>query len=218
MSPAKSIVKGSSHTDAVRTSVMNTRWFKERLADKHLTQRKLAKELELDPAAVSLLLRGQRRMQMDEAPAIAQLLGVPLAEVLTAAGIDADAGAKGSVPVIGWADDAGEVHMKRPEGPRKVAAPLGMPEAAVAIRYQTRGPTDGWVAFYVPTAEVASDAIGQVCVVKLATKEGGVFVRAVKKGYGRGLFNLVGLQPDQGQLDGVQLAWAAPVLWFKTSA
>lgn len=215
MSPAKTIREDA---DAARAAAINTRWFKERMADRHLTQRKVAKSLELDPAAISLLLRGQRRLQMDEAAEMAQLLGVPLNEVLVAAGIDPEAGAKGAVSVVGWVDDSGEVHMKRPDGPRKVAAPMGMPEAAVALRYQTRGPTDGWMAFYVPATEVPADAIGQMCVVKLASKDGGIFIRAVKRGYGRGLYNLVGLQLEQGSLDGVQLAWAAPVLWFKTSA
>lgn len=217
MSPAKNL-KTTGQAEAARAAAINTRWFKDRMADRQLTQRKVAKELDLDPAAVSLMLRGQRKIQIEEAPAMAELLGVPLADVLTAAGIDADAGAKGAVAVVGWVDDAGEVHMKRPEGPRKVAAPLGMPAAAVAVRYQTRGPTDGWMAFYVPMTEVAADAVGQVCVVKLASKEGGVFIRAVKKGYGKGLYNLVGVQLDQGSLDGVQLLWAAPVLWFKTGA
>lgn len=41
---------------------MNTKWFRQRLKELELSQRGLAKLLDLDAAAVSYMLRGQRRM------------------------------------------------------------------------------------------------------------------------------------------------------------
>lgn len=61
---------------------VDTRWFQGRLADKRLSQRKLAARLGLDPAAVSLMLRGRRKMTVIEAKEIARALGVEVGEVL----------------------------------------------------------------------------------------------------------------------------------------
>lgn len=46
---------------------MNTEWFRQLLSTRKLSQRGLAKLMELDPAAVSLMLRGQRKMTNEEA-------------------------------------------------------------------------------------------------------------------------------------------------------
>ena len=45
---------------------MDKEWFKAILKTKHLSQRGLAKQLGLDPAAVSLMFQGERRMRMEE--------------------------------------------------------------------------------------------------------------------------------------------------------
>lgn len=64
----------------------DTRWFRERLSDAQLSQRKLAQHLHLDPAAVSLMLRGKRKMSTKEATELAKLLRVPVQEVVLRAG------------------------------------------------------------------------------------------------------------------------------------
>jgi len=71
------------------STVMNTGWFRTMLAQKRLSQRRLAKEMGLDPAAVSLMLHGKRKLQLTEAKQIATILGVQLNDVLLAAGIEA---------------------------------------------------------------------------------------------------------------------------------
>lgn len=65
---------------------VDTRWFVERLADCRMSQRGLARLMNLDPSAVSLMLRGKRRMTASEAAEIARFLGVPPEEVLLRAG------------------------------------------------------------------------------------------------------------------------------------
>lgn len=65
---------------------IDTRWFQSRLADKRLSQRQLAKLMGLDPSAVSLMLRGKRKLSAAEAREIARLLGVEASEVLMRAG------------------------------------------------------------------------------------------------------------------------------------
>ena len=52
---------------------MDTNWFRDRLADRGLSQRALARHMGLDAAAVSLMLRGRRVMKLTEAAEIARL-------------------------------------------------------------------------------------------------------------------------------------------------
>lgn len=66
---------------------IDTRWFQTRLADRHVSQRQLAKRLGLDPAAVSLMLHGRRKFTAKEAVEIARVLGVELEAVVTKAGL-----------------------------------------------------------------------------------------------------------------------------------
>ena len=66
---------------------VDTQWFRQRLADRELSMRKLAKILHVDVAAVSLMLRGRRGMRLEEATTIAEVLHVPLSQVLTHAGV-----------------------------------------------------------------------------------------------------------------------------------
>jgi len=196
------------------TSKIDTKWFKGLLADKGIKQRAIAATLAMDPAAVSLMLRGRRRLQLGEAAALAHLLGVPLDDVLSHAGIDPDAGAKDMVPIMGWIAMDGEIHMRRPDGPKRTQAPMGMEADAVALRYQGDDAMDGWVAFYVPREGVDADAVGRLCVVHLAGK-GPRLIRVVKRGYQRGTWTLTGIRVSEKAIESVELASAAPVLWIK---
>lgn len=72
--------------NSIVSEKIDTRWFQDRLADKRLSQRQLAARLQLDPAAVSLMLRGRRKMSVAEAAEIASYLGVEVDEVLRHAG------------------------------------------------------------------------------------------------------------------------------------
>ena len=62
-------------------------WFRRKFAEKHTSYRAFAREHGMDPSAVSRMLAGQRRMQRDEAAAIAQFIGAPVTEVLKHAGV-----------------------------------------------------------------------------------------------------------------------------------
>jgi transcriptional regulator with XRE-family HTH domain len=71
-------------------TVIDKEWFFDRLRDRRQSLREMARHMELDPSAVSRMLSGQRKMQMEEAGAIARFLGAPVAEVLKHAGIALD--------------------------------------------------------------------------------------------------------------------------------
>ena len=73
---------------------IDTHWFQSQLADRRLSQRKLAHLMGLDPGAVSLMLNGKRRLSAAEAGEIARLLNVDVTEVLTRAGVTGQMGQK----------------------------------------------------------------------------------------------------------------------------
>jgi transcriptional regulator with XRE-family HTH domain len=73
-------------------ATINGAWFRNKLTQKSKSQRSMAKHLKLDPGAVTLMLNGKRRMQMDEAQQIAVFLSEPLADVLRAAGLPINSG------------------------------------------------------------------------------------------------------------------------------
>jgi transcriptional regulator with XRE-family HTH domain len=66
---------------------IDTNWFQAQLADKRMSQRRLAALMGLDPGALSLMLHGKRKMSAEEVAEIARLLNVDATEVLTRAGV-----------------------------------------------------------------------------------------------------------------------------------
>lgn len=200
---------------------IDTRWFKDRLADRDLTQRKVAATLDLDPAAVSLLLKGVRRMQIDEAARMAELLGVTLDEVMAHAGIEPPLEARGTVPIVGWVADDGEVHPGRIAAPRRAPLPPLMHADTVALRLQmTPGEfsmMDGWLMYYAPEDRVVPEAVGRMAVVQLAAK-GPRYVRILNRGYAAGKWTLTSpFRPweERFRIEDVKIDWACPVAWIR---
>lgn len=199
----------------VAPPVVDTAWFKDRIIARKSSQRKLAKALNMDPAAMSLLLRGMRGIAPQEAEALARELGVPMGEVLARIGVDATAGAKNQVNVVARVSDMGEMRTGRPqEGARRVAAPEGMPEDAAAFRIESEGFADGWLGYYQPVDSVVVEAIGRFCVAQVAGKDEW-HARVVRRGHGKGTYNLVDPFGRSPAIEGARLASASPVLWIK---
>lgn len=69
---------------------VDKKWFMGRLQERGQSVRGLARHMDLDPSAVSRMLSGKRRMQMEEAAAIARFLRAPVSEVLSHAGLAVD--------------------------------------------------------------------------------------------------------------------------------
>lgn len=191
---------------------MNTQWFRDRLADKRLSGRKLAQMLNIDAAAGSLLLRGKRKMTPSEAHQIAVILGVPLNEVLRQAGIDVVEDVK-KAPIAAHMDENGAV-TAMPHGTHDLAqGPADMPVGSYAV--QVRSPSsikDGWLLFVSPSQSPPEQNLDSLCVV--ATAAGQHLMGIVRRGYRRNTFNLVLWPSGQMQTD-VQMAWASRVLWLK---
>lgn len=191
---------------------MNTEWFRQLMASKKLSQRALAKMLQLDAAAVSLMLRGQRRMTNQEAHEISVILGVPITEVLRQAGIDVIDDVR-KVNVTGHIDAASVVTLFPRRTYDKVIGPADCPAGTYAL--QMRAPTtpaDGWMLFVSPSEDDPRAHLGRLCCVALDNGEH--VVAFVQRGYRSGTFNLMHSDGRVLRTDAT-VAWASLVLWIK---
>jgi hypothetical protein len=72
-------------TEYFRIAILKSRYRSQRQLSRHIIG---ANGNPLDPSALSLLLRGKRQMQIHEARQLADLLDLPLADVLIHAGVE----------------------------------------------------------------------------------------------------------------------------------
>lgn len=191
---------------------MNTQWFRDRLADKEMSQRGLARMLDIDPAAASLMLRGKRRMTPHEAHQIAVILGVPLNEVMRHAGIEVTEDVR-RVPVASFVDEHGVV-TSMPVGTHDtVMGPADCPVGTYAVQVRSHASIkDGWLLFVTPAQRPAAENADQLCLV--ATTEGKQVLAVVRRGYRRETHNLI-VWPAMTLLADTQAAWTSTVLWIK---
>lgn len=206
---------------------IDKQWFLDMMDAKEITQRKLAEYLDRHPSQVTLLLNGERAMKVDEAAALARILGVDIEDLMVHAGamsskeMAASARRKNErveTKVVGWLDDAGVVHKKGLAGPEFVPRPSGASATCVALRVQNDGPMDGWVVYYTPVSGISPYAQGSVCVVETADSRS--MLRRVKRGYGENDFALLPFTGFVASASGngaepAKLRSAAVVSWIK---
>ena len=191
---------------------VNTKWFRERLAEREMSVRRLAKHLELDPSAVSLMLRGRRTMTADEANRISGLLTIPVTEVLAQAGVQIEEDAR-SMSIRASIDGHSVLHPITAKIARRASAPRDVPAGGLALQVRAAELLqDGWVLF-----TGAFDTRVQAMFDRLAVLElrgAGRVVGTVKRGYSDDRFNIV---PWLGgpSVDDADALSAAPVLWIR---
>lgn len=191
---------------------VNTSWFKEKLSERRLSQRGLAKLMGLDSSAISLMLRGRREMKITEAATLAALIGVPAEEVLANVGVKLSSGGA-DVPIVGTLDEHGEVHFGDAATLGSAPRPAGdYPINLAAIQCRTAGSQldymDRWLLFFHnPTEGVHPGSIERMSLVK---PRGGIpSVGQVRRSYARGRWDLsCPLRTSQN----VDLEYATPVL------
>lgn len=224
-SPRKTAAANDAKRVARVQSSVNTDWFKSQLAEKGISIRQLAiRHMQLDPSAVSLMLHGLRKPQLDEAARLAEVLDQPIETVLEAFGVSPGGllglGAAGgrALPLEGWLD--GTLTLRR-EGLRgKKATTCPFPDRDIHVaRFQTAGTEfagwDGAMCFYRMTKRkgVDHELLGRAAMVQIAG-ETELKLREVRRGYAPGLFNLAALS---GRIieEGVRLDLMLPVVWLK---
>jgi len=191
---------------------MDTTWFRDKLKDKKLSQRGLAKLIELDPAAVSLMFRGMRKMTPHEAHQISMILGVPILEIMRRAGIDVTEDMR-KAPIAAHMDSDGNI-IAMPVGTHDTAtSPGDCPVGTYAVQVRAHNSVkDGWLLFVTPAQGEAGAHLDQLC--SCATKAGKQLMGVVRRGYRRGTQNLI-MWPSNETIFDADLAWVSPVLWIK---
>lgn len=196
------------------TMPMNTEWFKQKLSERKLSQRQLAKRMGLDPAAVSLMLRAQRKMTNEEAHFIASTVGVPVTEVLRQAGIEVLDDVR-AVPISASVNEKAAVTLFPAKTHDRVHGPADCPAGTYAVQVRAPAqPQDGWLLFVSPAQQEPIELLDRICLVTL--KNGTQCIAMVRRGYRAGTFNLI-TYPDREQRMDQDIAWASHILWIKPS-
>lgn len=193
---------------------IETEWFLDRLATRKLSQRGLAKLMGIDQAAVSLMLRGKRRITLEEAAQLAVLLDASTTEVLERAGMPVYGEPK--CQLVGSLNAQHEVVMHGEGAHDSVDTPPGVPKNCIALQARTANSDqeqiDGWLYFVDGEKAAPASCIGDLAMV--AVKGNGIKLAHVKRGYRRGAYNLL---TQRGELmTNAEVAWASRVLWIKT--
>ena len=191
---------------------INTKWFRERLAENDMSMRRLAKLLELDPSAVSLMLRGKRTMTAEEANKISGLLTISVTEVLSQAGIPIEDDAR-QMQVKAYISAAGTLHPITTKNLRRVNAPRDVPANGLAV--QIRAPellTDGWIVFAGAFDTRVEALIDRLCIVDVVGN--GYVLGTLKRGYDDERYNIAPFSGGQ-VFDNVAAKAVAPVLWIR---
>lgn len=163
----------------MQQSEIDKQWFLNKLEERKQSVRGLARHLEIDASAVSRMLSGQRKMQMEEAQAIARFLNAPISEVMRHAGVAKDLdGLPTRILLAATINEKGEVTRLREAKPlpqsiieRAQAAISGSGNGKV-IAAQIRaakGPLAMWddaVVLFDPTDRVDNDAIGSLAICR----------------------------------------------------
>lgn len=201
-------------SDLNTVTQINQAWFQERLRNLKISQRQLAKRINLDPAAVSYMFQGKRNMSMDEAKAIAEQLLVPVTEVMRQAGIEVLDDVR-KVPVAGYVGTGGTVTLL-PNGTYDfVHAPADTPNGSFALQVRmVNSPRDGWLCFVSGTQQSPADCLDKLCVVAL--KDGRMLCSVIKRGYKRELYNLILIYDAvPNVLENEEVTWAARIIWIQ---
>ncbi len=194
----------------------NKQYFRNLLLDRQLSQRQLAKLMGLDQSSVVRGFQGARKFTTHEVAKLAQLLQVPLEEVLSNLDVEVPhvrSKGGGAVPVTGYTRE-GYVHFGKPVGPGRVPAPPGeISDGLKALRCADEGALEGAYFYYRPGDDIQSGAIGRLSVCNLA---GGKVVLATPSPTGHASFALRDVV-GRVLLEEAWLESASPVIWIKTA-
>lgn len=184
---------------------IDKKWFLQRLADRQLSQRKLARLMDVDASAITHVLNGKRRLQLTEAQRLARFLGVNTEDVLSHAGLKLKAHKAITSSVIGMVDEDGLI---RPLNGLSVESPSAH---LSCLRVQAGlSALDGVLLFFDPSQMHAADLLlGKLCILKQHDVDRvGIPKRSLTPG--RYTISLIA-----SEMHDQVILQASPVLWIK---
>jgi plasmid maintenance system antidote protein VapI len=193
----------------------DSEWFKKQLLANKISLRELARKMDLDASAVSLMLRGQRKMTMAEAKELSGHLGHKMSEIMRAAGIDnTDDAARLTVTM--FVDATGHLKNLPKSGTNKTAffVPADLGNGATAFQIRAAGSyCDAWIGFVSPVIETAETCVGRFGVCTLANGEH--ILATITRGYAPRTYTLT--PPIGKALTDQKITEVALVPWLKPS-
>jgi len=201
------------HTAAMQP--INQQWFQEKLRERKISQRGLAKRMELDPSSISNMFAGKRRMTPEEAKQIASYLLVPVTEVLRQAGVDVQDDVR-KIPIAGYITGLSVAIALAPESEDYMPAPADVSTDAYALQARTQmtgaSYADGWLFVVSGQRHDPAEMYSKLCIS--ASKAGDLYLGIVTRGYKNGHHNVSLLLAAQA-IDNRDIIWSSPILWIK---
>jgi len=207
---------------------VDTQWFKEIMRALNVSQSEVARAVQtrlgrsFDKSMLSKIIWGQRIIRTDEIAPMAEVLGVSYEELVQRLGYDIPRESTQKTPVVGWVRPDHIIRSRgKAPGPyksKRVPRPAGMPDLARAVRMVAEGThMDGWVFYYLPTADLRPSAVGRLAVVQ-AKGSSNCYLCVLTRGDRMGRWHLKSPWSSSTEpfARDVLVASAAPVEWIRT--
>lgn len=164
-------------------------WFARMSKEKGISQRALAAAVGLDAGAFNRSLKGARRMQIDEAAVLADVLGCTTAEIIERLGFS---DATTTIPILGRITGAGVIELEDGLGEalRPSESSPGMRAYIFDTSLSPLAPFDGCIAYIEPHAGVDAEAMGRLSIIE-STAHNRPVLGVVTRGSKRGVFKIV---------------------------
>lgn len=194
---------------------IDAKWLRLNIDRKGYSLRAFSKAMGLDPSGLQAVLRGDRRVQLDEVEAIARLLEQPVAEVLARVGMKLGAG----VPVPGGTAQlvpAGEAAplggtVDATTGEVKFTPTSESKDAAVVALAMIGDPfLESWRVLCAP-GEVSARLEAGMDTAIVRTRDGRTLLRKIRPAFAPGRFDLGPVFGFGAREDGVEVVGIIPV-------
>jgi len=190
-------------------------WFQQRMDERKLTVRGIAKLLGTSPSTVSLMLRGVSKIPETFLPQLADLFGVDSVEILKRAGAPI-VDQKRTVLVSHAMGEDREVRPLPETEQFSTAAPFDTRVSGFAVQIRLPGIYERWLVYGSGQKLEAAKAVNHLCIYR--NTDGNMYVSVIKAGFMPGTYDSVSAFNDGTVVSDVQVEWAMPVTWIKPAA
>ena len=196
-------------------SAVDEAWIREQLEREKKTARALGEFLGMDQSSVSKMLKGGRRVNIQDIPMIANFINAPIDETARRLGLPIPRPEPVLVETGGYIDAHGILRPPEAEDEEtSYRGPYGLPEGTKAYPVRsTQSATeflDGWVLFARPSRQLEPGAVGRLAMVTQET--GATLLAVLRPGEMWDEYSLLTLT---GERIVSRVMRATPVIWIR---